>query len=188
MRLEGLGELKKFSDLIGIRSRNLPDCSIVPQPTTLPRGPRTKSSICISGLRECHCVMVSVVHLEWENDTNRKTALSALSALYPDWENVSSEDQSKTGVRMPWIAYYIPASSCSGWCFSFQGHSCEGEASCPALRPLVCYMSLLFYKCYDIFRPHKVIIMSILLRNCCTVWFLLVQCCKAWFKLVAVIV
>jgi hypothetical protein len=38
VRLEGLGQLKKIH-LIGTRSRDLPDCSIVPQPTTLPRAP-----------------------------------------------------------------------------------------------------------------------------------------------------
>jgi hypothetical protein len=38
VRLEGLGRLKKKSDdLIGKRTRDLPACSIVPQPTTLPR-------------------------------------------------------------------------------------------------------------------------------------------------------
>jgi hypothetical protein len=36
--LEGLSKLKnKFNDLIGIRTRDLPVCSILPQPTTLPR-------------------------------------------------------------------------------------------------------------------------------------------------------
>jgi hypothetical protein len=39
VRLVGLGELKKLN-LIGIRSHDLPACSIVPQPTTLPRAPR----------------------------------------------------------------------------------------------------------------------------------------------------
>jgi hypothetical protein len=39
MRLEGLGKLKKSNDLIGIRTRDLPACSVVPQPTTLPRAP-----------------------------------------------------------------------------------------------------------------------------------------------------
>jgi hypothetical protein len=34
--LEGLGKLKKFSDLIGTQTRDLPACSIVPQPITLP--------------------------------------------------------------------------------------------------------------------------------------------------------
>jgi hypothetical protein len=37
VRLEGLGQLKKCSDFIGTRSRDLPAFSIVPQPTTLPR-------------------------------------------------------------------------------------------------------------------------------------------------------
>jgi hypothetical protein len=39
MRLEGLGKLKR-SHLIGTQSRDLPACSIVPQPTTLPRAPQ----------------------------------------------------------------------------------------------------------------------------------------------------
>jgi hypothetical protein len=37
--LEGLDQLKKSSNLIGIRTLNLPACSIVPQPSTLPRVP-----------------------------------------------------------------------------------------------------------------------------------------------------
>jgi hypothetical protein len=41
MRLEGLVELKEISDLIGNRTRELPACSIVPQPTTLPRASHT---------------------------------------------------------------------------------------------------------------------------------------------------
>jgi hypothetical protein len=38
VRLEGLGKLKK-STSSGIRSRDLPACSVVPQPATLPRTP-----------------------------------------------------------------------------------------------------------------------------------------------------
>jgi hypothetical protein len=38
VRLEGLGKLKRIH-LIGTRTRDLPACSIVPQPTTLPRTP-----------------------------------------------------------------------------------------------------------------------------------------------------
>jgi hypothetical protein len=38
VRLEGLGKLKKIH-LIGTRTLNLPACSIVPQPTTIPRVP-----------------------------------------------------------------------------------------------------------------------------------------------------
>jgi hypothetical protein len=37
VRLEGLGKLKKLKDLIGTRTRDLPTCSIVPQPSTLPQ-------------------------------------------------------------------------------------------------------------------------------------------------------
>jgi hypothetical protein len=38
VRLEGLSQLKKIH-LIGTRTRDLPACCIVPQPTTLPRAP-----------------------------------------------------------------------------------------------------------------------------------------------------
>jgi hypothetical protein len=38
VRLEGLGQLKKVH-LIGNLTRDLPACSIVPEPTTLPRAP-----------------------------------------------------------------------------------------------------------------------------------------------------
>jgi hypothetical protein len=34
-QLEGLGQLKKLNDFIGPRTRDLPACSIVPQPSTL---------------------------------------------------------------------------------------------------------------------------------------------------------
>jgi hypothetical protein len=40
VRLEGLHKLKKKIHLIGTRTRNLPACSTVSQPTTLPRTPR----------------------------------------------------------------------------------------------------------------------------------------------------
>jgi hypothetical protein len=40
--LEGLGQLKNSDDLNGNQTRNLPACSIVPQPTTLPRAPQCK--------------------------------------------------------------------------------------------------------------------------------------------------
>jgi hypothetical protein len=39
VKLEGLNKLKKLFDLIGSRTLDLPDCSIVPQPTMLPRAP-----------------------------------------------------------------------------------------------------------------------------------------------------
>jgi hypothetical protein len=39
VRLQALGQLKKTNDIIGNRTRYLPACSIVPQPTTLPRAP-----------------------------------------------------------------------------------------------------------------------------------------------------
>jgi hypothetical protein len=44
VRLEGLGKLKNVH-LIGIRTRDLPACNIVPLPSTLPRTP---DRICVS--------------------------------------------------------------------------------------------------------------------------------------------
>jgi hypothetical protein len=45
MRQEGLGQLKEI-DLIETRARDLPACSIVPQPTTLPRAPHWFDILC----------------------------------------------------------------------------------------------------------------------------------------------
>jgi hypothetical protein len=38
VRMEGVGKLKIIR-LVGTRTRDIPTCSIVPQPTTLPRAP-----------------------------------------------------------------------------------------------------------------------------------------------------
>jgi hypothetical protein len=43
VRLEGIGNLKKIH-LIGTQTRDLPACSIVPQPTTLPHAQRLAKS------------------------------------------------------------------------------------------------------------------------------------------------
>jgi hypothetical protein len=51
VRQEGLGQFKKIH-LIGTRTRDLPACSIVPQPTTLPRAPATNINIWYSLLEE----------------------------------------------------------------------------------------------------------------------------------------
>jgi hypothetical protein len=42
--VEGLGKLKKFNDLNWTRTRDLPSCSILPQPTTLPLAPALNDS------------------------------------------------------------------------------------------------------------------------------------------------
>jgi hypothetical protein len=39
VRLEGLGKLRNFNDLFWNRTRDLPACSILPQPTTIPCSP-----------------------------------------------------------------------------------------------------------------------------------------------------
>jgi hypothetical protein len=48
MQLEGLGQLKKSNDLIGIPTRSLPACSIVSQPTVLPLAPTDKYDLPIN--------------------------------------------------------------------------------------------------------------------------------------------
>jgi hypothetical protein len=56
VRLEGLGKLKKKSNgLIGNRTRDIPACSIVPQPTTLPRAPKFTFSWLINIISICFC-------------------------------------------------------------------------------------------------------------------------------------
>jgi hypothetical protein len=58
LQLEGLGKLKKSND-IGTRTRDLPACSIVPQPTTLPRVWKIK---CPCILHVCGCLR-TLLHL-----------------------------------------------------------------------------------------------------------------------------
>jgi hypothetical protein len=58
VRLEGLGKLKKIH-VIGTRSRDLPACSVEPQPTTLPRAPQFSTKVTFipnnsSGNRSCY--------------------------------------------------------------------------------------------------------------------------------------
>jgi hypothetical protein len=72
-RLEGTGKLKIFNDLIGTRTRYLPACSIVPQPTTLPRDPII--IIIIIMPRQCskiydnHLPSLPVAVAEWSKGT-----------------------------------------------------------------------------------------------------------------------
>jgi hypothetical protein len=50
VRLEGLGQLKKFTSS-GLEHCDLPACSIVSQPTTLPRAIHDKIVIAVSSLQ-----------------------------------------------------------------------------------------------------------------------------------------
>jgi hypothetical protein len=73
VRLEGLGQLKKI-DLIGIRTRDLPACSIVPQPTTLPRAPWTT----VIGKK------IQDFSLEWEILPKLRVRMEASQNLFRD--------------------------------------------------------------------------------------------------------
>jgi hypothetical protein len=54
VRLEGLGQLKKFTSS-GSRTGNLPACSIVPQPTILPRAPGDYGANNLNTLSKTQC-------------------------------------------------------------------------------------------------------------------------------------
>jgi hypothetical protein len=57
VRLERLGKLKrKSTDLISTGTRDPPACSIVPQPSTVPRVPRTKMDLSGNGIMNGHCL------------------------------------------------------------------------------------------------------------------------------------
>jgi hypothetical protein len=59
VRLEGLGKLKKKIHLIVIRTRDLPACSIVPKPTTLPQlDMNLKSYAIVFNVRIWNCVVI----------------------------------------------------------------------------------------------------------------------------------
>jgi hypothetical protein len=60
VRLEGLGQLKT-NDLIRNWTRDLPACSIVPQPTTLPRTPFIYTCISVNNGRYIH-LHISNIH------------------------------------------------------------------------------------------------------------------------------
>jgi hypothetical protein len=67
MRLEVLGKLKKCNNLIGNRTLGLPACSIVPQPTALPRAPEVVSVFKKNAIKTCgsgsqlHAFLISVL-------------------------------------------------------------------------------------------------------------------------------
>jgi hypothetical protein len=72
VRLEGLGKLQIFHDLIGTRTRGLPAGSIVPQPTTLQRVPR-EVGFHISDLRTCRILVKKKLNGGEENMESETT-------------------------------------------------------------------------------------------------------------------
>jgi hypothetical protein len=61
VRLEGLGELKKSTDLFGNRTRGILACGIVPQPTALSLGepedePELRAVMQSVGVHEFRCM------------------------------------------------------------------------------------------------------------------------------------
>jgi hypothetical protein len=78
VRLEGLGKFKK-STSSGTRTGDLPACSIVPQPTTLPRAP---VGICSIG----NCVQRCTTESEYE------TAISIFEPPETDGAGVGNRE------------------------------------------------------------------------------------------------
>jgi hypothetical protein len=77
-RLEGLGQLKKIH-FIGTRTRNLPACSIVPQPTKLPRAPHSYKNRRL--IRRPPSICVCLVQHPW-GATNQPAVLSTIKSLH----------------------------------------------------------------------------------------------------------
>jgi hypothetical protein len=63
MRLEELGKLEKSSDFIGAGTCDLPAGSLMPQLTTLPRAPNSKSQLYYGRQSVGQSVLVSGTHL-----------------------------------------------------------------------------------------------------------------------------
>jgi hypothetical protein len=80
VRLEGLGQLKKYNDLIGNRTRDLPTCSIVPQQTTLLRAPHVKFVLCKMTLR--YAFSPSTSHFSCQSAFHRCTTCLHISLCH----------------------------------------------------------------------------------------------------------
>jgi hypothetical protein len=69
VRQEGLGQLKKISNLIGTRTVELPACSLAHQPSTIPRAPLLP----FVGIKaQLSCSEVSVGPLNFLSSTNSR--------------------------------------------------------------------------------------------------------------------
>jgi hypothetical protein len=82
VRLEGLGQLKNSNDLIGTRTRDLPACSIVPQPTTLPHAPPGTPIIYLVNQRASEeCVLSSILFELYTNKVLKEWKLTNTRSL-----------------------------------------------------------------------------------------------------------
>jgi hypothetical protein len=100
VRLEWLGKLKISSDLIGSRTRNLPACSIVPQPTTPPRAPVNSRCPQGTGLLTTDCRMPTrkVVNV-WVDDMYVLLILTAVNMTELARTSSSCKRQTRPLVR-----------------------------------------------------------------------------------------
>jgi hypothetical protein len=98
--LEGLGKLKKIH-LIGTRTRNLPACSIVPQPTTLPRASliRTAHNLGLWWNRSRNFDRFTPSELPWEQ---RIGFCNSICTLWRIWLSIKS-------YYLPWAILHSEA-------------------------------------------------------------------------------
>jgi hypothetical protein len=81
VRLEGLGKLKNPPHPV-IRTGDLPACSIVPQPTTLPRAPKDEI---VSMLKKAVVAYVNVLSLTFAYKAFHFDWVSSAKSLCKTW-------------------------------------------------------------------------------------------------------
>jgi hypothetical protein len=85
VRLGGFFSIKKSNDLNGNRTRGLPACSIVPQPTTLPRAPVSRRMLWLPGSR----VMPQFSDVSWYRTAPKDCCPSRRMLWYSAYGEVS---------------------------------------------------------------------------------------------------
>jgi hypothetical protein len=87
VRLEGLGKLKKKTSF-GTRTGEQPECSIVPQPTTLPRAPKVeycgskpRRVFCVAALRVVEKVILQFLHANNAQIQKQRNSVFQLSKI-----------------------------------------------------------------------------------------------------------
>jgi hypothetical protein len=132
VRLEGLGELIKFSDLIGNRTRDLPAYSIVLQPTTLPRAHLSKFVVWLNQVGQAYRNGICSMHRELRRIfiiSIERVKLVRPAGRYQD--NIKSHNffllvyHLTWLMRQTWLISKLPLSRCSSGSFPDQELGCE---------------------------------------------------------------